>query len=468
MLFILIILIGLQSCILHPPYERPCMEMPDHWRIDTDEASTYANNKWWEQFNDPALNCLIHDAIEHNKDLRVAIVRINEFVGNLLVARSNLYPQISGMASVFRQEYPTSLSMFADAPRTLTLYTALFNGSYDFDLWGKIRSGSEAALAALIGSVEARRTVVMNVVTSVAATYMELRQFDKQLQISKQTWQSRKESYDLAVARFEGGLTSELEPMQAKAEMETAEAQILEFEIEIAFHENLLSVLLGHPPEAIERGLDLYDFVLPLCVPAGIPSDILDQRPDIREAEQALIAANANIGVARAQFFPDISLTGFYGNQSLQLNSLFTGPGLTWQYGATITQPIFTGWQLTGQLEIAEAQKWEAYYLYQQSVLRAFKEVNDALIAHQKTKELLVVVGRRVDALKEALHLAELQYNNGQVDYLNVLDSQRLLFDAQLDEALIKSRTFLSLIGLYKALGGGWVIDQDNEIANEG
>jgi len=462
--FVLILLtIFMQGCVLYPKYHRPDVEVPDSWRISTDEASTYANEQWWTQFNDPVLDCLIDEALQNNNDLKVAIVRVKQFVGQLDIARSGLYPQVSGSFTPYRQQNSLEVINFPGTPRIFDLYTCLLNVSYDIDIWGEIRSASDAAMAELLGSVETRRTVVLTLVSSVATAYIQLRQYDEQLKISQETYRSRQESYDLAEARYLGGLTSELEAKQEEAEMDQALVQVLQYQLNIAEQENLLSVLIGHPPEAIARGLGIYEFVLPSEIPAGLPSEILEQRPDVVRAEQTLIAANADIGVARAQFLPSLNLTGYYGGQSMKLHNLLTGPATTWQYAFNVLQPIFTGWKLTGQLTIAESQKWQAYYAYQQTVLNAFQEVNDALIQHQLSKELFATQNRRVDAYTIALHLAQLQYDNGQVDYLNVLDAQRNLFVSQLDMAQAKSFIFVSLINIYKALGGGWVTEADQQ-----
>lgn len=461
--YILIALL-VQSCLVHPNYCRPPLEVPETWRISVDESSSYANCRWWEQFGDPVLNSLIKEALENNRDLKVAISRVYEFYGNLMIARSELYPQINVTTERLRQHNSIATGgSIPGTPRTFNEFILLFNGSYDLDIWGKIRSASEAALAQLLASIEARRVVVSTLVTSVATSYILLRQYDKQLQISEQTLKSRQESYNIANARYHGGLTSELDARQAEADVESAAVELTRYEILIAQQENDLSVLIGHPPQAIVRGLSLDDLALPLDVPAGIPSEVLNQRPDILEAEQKLIAANAEIGVAQAQFFPDITLTGYFGNESFHLKDWLTSPAQTWQYAITLLQPLFTGGLLTGQLEVAEAQKYEAYYAYQQTVLVAFKEVEDALISHQKTKEIVNIQKRRVTALKEALHLATLQYNNGEVDYLNVLDAERNLFAAQLDLARFEADTFSTIISLYKALGGGWIADSDNQ-----
>lgn len=463
LLIFLIPLLAMQACVLHPPYRRPTLDIPLSWRIEGNEASSYANCSWWKQFNDPVLDDLIVEALNNNNDLKVAISRVYEFAARLMIARSQLYPQIDGVFKALRQETSIAIDTLPPGfPRTTNQYFAFLQASYELDIWGKIRSASEAALARLLASIEARRTVVLTLVSAVASSYIQLLQYDLQLQISLKTLESRKESFQLAQLRFLGGLTSELEAKQSEAEMDEAATQVIEFQLLIAREENLLSILMGKPPEAIKRGIELTKLNLPPDIPIGIPSDVLIQRPDIMEAEENLISANAEIGVAKAQFFPDISLTGLYGNSSIELNKLFSGPSRMWEYGITLTQPLFTGWRLTGELRIAEAKKCEAYFQYRQAVLNAFKEVNDALVFHQQSKKQVDAQSKRVDALTVALQLATKQYENGQVDYLNVLDAQRNLFTAQLDLALAQSETFLSLISIYKTLGGGWVVEADN------
>ena len=437
------------------------MDIPDSWRMPVNESSTYANFRWWQQLGDPILDNLIIEALENNQNLKVAIVRVDQYIGQLMVARSPLYPQIGGTVSAFRQQSSLNGFPLGGFNRITSDFLSIFTAAYDLDLWGKIRSGSDAAQASLFAQVEARRTVVLELVSAVAASYIQLRLFDKQLQTSIQTYQSRKEAFDIAELRYLGGLTSELDAKQAQAEMETAIVQVIQFEQAIIEQENLISLLIGRPSQPILRGLTLDEFHLASNIPAGIPSEILQQRPDILQAEFNLMAANAEIGGARANFFPDITLTSFYGNQSVELSNLFTAPSRTWQYGGTLLQPIFTGGYLLGQLEIADSLKWQAYYQYKQSVLNAFREVNDALTEHQKTKELLVVERRRVKALEDALKLATLQYNNGQVEYLNVLDAQRNLFDALLSSDQVQGDLYLSMVNIYKALGGGWVTEAD-------
>lgn len=462
-----IFLLLLTGCTLSPRYERPPVEIPNNWRSLYNESTSNTNYTWWEQFGDPVLIELVDEALENNNDLKTAMCRVCEFIGRLEVVQSKMFPQINAFASGVRKEIPADVTALPPGvPRVFNQYDLIFSASYELDLWGKIYSATEAARAELMAQVNARRTVVVTLVSSVASTYILMRQYDMQLDISRQTLVSREEAYKIARARYLGGLTSELEVRQAEAERQTAAAQVLNFETLVAEQENLLSVLIGRPPQCMDRGMRVNEMFVPFNLPAGIPSEILDQRPDIMQAEDNLIAANASIGVARANFFPSITLTGQYGGESLVIGHLFSNPAKMWNYGIAIAQPLFTGGFLTGQLKIAEAIKCEAYYQYFQTVLNAFREVEDALIAHENFKKLDIVTKERVNALKEALHLANLQYNNGQTDYLNVLDAQRNLFAAQLDYAQALSNTLLSLIEIYRSLGGGWVVEADSIATN--
>lgn len=495
-------LFTLQSCALYPPYKPPQMEIPDEWRFAPDENENVEdeecidiNELWWQQFNDPILTGLINEAIIYNQEIKTAICRVEEFYARLGIARSRLYPQIFGNASASKQEAslagvpgaeipnepslvkapaaaPPAAATAATSTPSMSRITDLFNLnatlSYELDIWGRIYSATEAAKADLFAQIDVRRGVVLTIVTSVAQGYVQLREFDQELRIAKQTCESYIESYRLAKLRFDEGFTSELEVKQAESQIYLAEARVVSAELLIGEQENLISILVGHPPTSIRRGLGISEWPEPFNVPVGLPADLLFQRPDIHQAEQNLIAANARIGVARADYFPTISLTGLFGYESLELKNLLKSTSRTWQYGGNLLQPIFTGWRITYNVEAAKAVHCEAYYIYETTVLNGFKEVEDALIFHRKSKELFAVQEKRVRALRDVLKLATLQYDNGQTDYLNVLDSERNLFDAELDMAKAQGDIFISLIAIYKALGGGWVDVADCEaISNE-
>jgi multidrug efflux system outer membrane protein len=451
----------LSACNLSPRYERPQQPLPTSWRVESDQSSTLVNARWWESLGDPVLDSLILSALENNKDLQVAVWSVCEFYAQYQMVRSALLPQIDVDASAMKELLPV-LTFFPQGFNPVTpVYSFDFNLSYEIDFWGQVRNASKAAYSQFLAQVENRRTVVLTLVSAVASTYFFLRQLDLELLISIQTFESRKESLNLARDRFEGGLTSEIEVTQQASAYQEARAQMKVFETLIAKQENLLSILLGRPPGEITRGKTLYEFNLPDQIPTGLPSELLERRPDILQAENLLIAANANIGVARAAFFPQFSLTGLWGGGSFELKELFSKSSRTWQIGTSMLQQIFTGGKLIGQLRLSEAQQKEALFKYEQTILTAFKEVDDALIAHKNAKELIKIYTAQVGDLKEYLKLSWLRYYEGQTDYLNVLDAERDLFAAQLTLAQTEGSLFLTLTDLYKALGGGWVVVAD-------
>jgi outer membrane protein, multidrug efflux system len=470
-----VVFLFLTACNLAPKYSRPEIDMPLSWRIESDEGSTLANVDWWTSLEDPVLNSLILTALENNKDLQIAIWRVKEFYGQYQVARSPLFPQIELGASALRERIPTNvseLSIGSDSgqfPLSFnpinSEYALNFSLSYEIDFWGEVRNASYAAYSQYLAQIENRRVVILTLVGAVAQGYVFLRQLDLQYQISQKTLESRRESLDIARDRFEGGVTSEIEVSQAESVFEQALAQTKIYERQIAEQENLICLLLGQSPAPITRGKSIDQLFLPKEIPAGLPSDLLVRRPDILRAELNLIAANATIGVARAAFFPQVSLTSLYGWESLELKELFSKGARTWQLGANLLQQIFTGWKLTGELNIAKAQKEELVYQYEQTILNALREVDSALIAHKKSKEIAIIDQAGVDALKEYLYLAWLQYYEGETQYLTVLDAERRLFAAELDLAQAQSDQFLTLVELYKALGGGWVIEADRNLS---
>jgi multidrug efflux system outer membrane protein len=459
-------LLCFSSCNMAPMNHRPIVEIPNDYRLhleNSDESSTSANIKWWEQFDDVVLDRLIIEALANNNDLKIAIARVQEYFGLLGIVSSDLFPQIDGTVDKTRQQLSLeTVPPLSPVYRRFNTYVAEINAFYELDIWGKIKNSSDAAYNDYLAQVEVRRTVVLTLVSSVANSYIQLRKLDKQIEISNNTLKTRIEAERIAKARFEGGLTSELEYKQAQSETESAIIAIKRLEILIPQQENLISVLIGSIPGPIPRGHTLDTMKMPPSIPVGIPSELLRQRPDILRAEDDVIASNFRIGVARAAFFPDIALTGYYGNRSADLHDLMTSKAVEWGTSINLFQPIFTGGRLISQLEVAKAINNEACYNYRQTILNALREVNDALIAHKKNLELVVEQKKQVEIFQRYRYLAELQYNNGHSDYLNVLDAERRLFEAQLLLADTEGDSFISLINLYKALGGGWVIDADN------
>jgi multidrug efflux system outer membrane protein len=459
------IAVALGGCMVGPDYKRPTLDMPQSWRFEDTAAKDTANTAWWGQFNDPVLNDLIQIAIQENKDVKIAAARVEQFLGQYGTTRAALFPQVGAGASASRQRAsqvtgPTPLENFSNANPTYNNYEIYLNANWEIDLWGKLRRATEAARADLLSSEEARRAVLLTLVSSVASSYVNLRDLDKQLEIAKQTAIVREESYKLFKLRFEGGIISQLELSQVKSEYEEALSRIPFYEKLIAQQENALSVLLGRNPGPIPRGKSIDELVLP-SIPAGLPSDLLANRPDILQAEGNLIAANANIGVAKAQYFPTISLTGLLGYASNDLSKLFTSSGFAWAYGVPITAPIFTAGAISGQVKAAEAVQQQLVIRYQQAIQGAFREVDDALVDQKRSREQLEALGQQVGTLKQYARIARLRFDEGYTSYLEVLDAERSLFNAQLSYAQTQGTIFQSLVNVYKAMGGGWVVEAD-------
>lgn len=452
-----LLLLTLCGCTLAPTASPPAVDTPTTWR-EPIENPTAPQAFWWKELGDPTLDGLITEALENNQDLKVATARVDTFVHKLGIVRSKLYPELSTLATAERQKASqnTPFSLPGTNPIANT-FSLILKAAYELDLWGRIRSSSEAALENLLTAAENRRTVILTLITSVATSYIELLQYDQELAISQETLASRQESYRLATIRYELGLTSLLPVEQSLSEVETSQADVIRLETVIPLQEDLICTLLGKPPEPIARTHTLHNLTLPPKLPASLPSQLLCQRPDILAAEHTLYAANAQIGVARANFFPQISLTAEYGGESNELHTLLKGPSNLWQYGATILQEIFTGGRLTSALRLSEAQKREALHQYIATVLQAFQEVNDALISHTKSLENVAVQRKRVETLTEYLKLSTLRYNDGQTDYLTVLDAQRQLFSSQIDLTEAYTKTYTTYISLYKAFGGSWI-----------
>ena len=355
---------------------------------------------------------------------------------------------------------PTFLESVKTAHPTFNDFQIFLNASWEIDLWGKVRRATEAARANILSTEEARRSVILTLVTSVASSYVNLLDLDKQLEVTRMTAKSYKEAYDLFKLRFEHGIVSELEVKQTNSQYEQAMANIPFFEKAIAQQENALCVLLGRNPGPIPRGKTIDQLSLP-SVPAGLPSDLLAKRPDILQAEQDLVAANANIGAAKAQYFPSISLTGLFGFASSDLAKLFYGPAKIWSFGAPIAAPIFTGGAISGQVKSTEAVQQQALFRYLQIIQIAFQEVDDALVDQQRTREQLTSLARQIDSLRDYVRLGRLRYDNGYTSYIEVLYAENLLYNAELTATEVQGTLFRALVNCYKATGGGWVVIAD-------
>ena len=462
LIILILLVLTLTACAIGPDYKRPSVTTPGGWRIESSDAKAVANTMWWEQFNDPVLSELIQVALKENYDLKIATARVEEYVGRYWIGRSGLFPQIyaDGGGGQQRSSERLATPIPSSINNPSTLYQGAFSGSWEIDVWGRIRRLTEAARADLLSTEEGRRAVILTLVTSVANAYVNLRDLDKQLVIAIETAKSREESYKLFTLRFEGGVISELELSQVKSEFEQALARIPVIQKQIAQQENGISVLLGRNPGPIPRGKTIDELTLP-SIPEGLPSDLLERRPDIRQAEQELIAANARIGAAKALFFPTISLTGNFGWASTDLSRLFSGPSQAWNWAGTFTAPIFTGGSLLGNYKATRAIQQQLLFNYQKAIQTAFREVDDSLADQKGTREQLEAQSRQVEALKTYAHVARLRFDNGYTGYIEVLDAERSLFNAQLEYAQSQGILFQSLVNLYKAMGGGWVTEAD-------
>lgn len=461
-LFILAISLSLAGCMVGPDYRRPAVEVPQDYRYGFKDARETADTTWWKQFGDPVLDDLITRALAGNKSVAIAAANIEQAAGMMTQVRSALFPQVSYGAGATRQRLSekNATPLSSSIPNPQKSFQLFAGASWEIDLWGRIRRLSEASRAELLASVEARRGVVLSLVASVADNYFLLRGLDEQLVIARRNLASYQDSVKLFELQFSYGQISQMNVQQARTQYETAAATIPQIENLIVQTENAISILLGRNPEPVPRGKSIYELVLP-SVPAGVPSQLLENRPDILQAEQNLIAANARIGAARALYFPTISLTGDYGRSSGALRNLFRGPAEIWSYAGSITGPIFTAGAVSGQVKQAEATRQAALLAYQSAIQNAFADVEDALVGRQKLTDQIEAQGRLVTAAKEYERLARLQYDGGYTPYFTVLQAQQQLFPAELEWAQIRASLFSSLVNIYKALGGGWVSEAD-------
>ncbi len=456
-----LILLFLCACTIGPDYVKPTVETPAAWTVSYDAAAGLVDTTWWQQFNDPVLDELITTALADNLDIKAATARVDQFLGQWRTTRSEFFPQIGASASAFRQK-DTETGLFPGDNDDYSSYQGALNATWEIDLWGRIRRSNEAAQADLLASEAGRRTVLLTLVSNVASSYLTLRGLDRQLEIARETEQAYAESLRIFRLRHKHGTVSLVEVSQVESEYENARQAVPQLEGQVSQQEHLISVLLGRNPQTITRGKTI-DELTPPEIPAGLPSELLAQRPDIIQAEQELIAANAQIGVARSLYFPRVALTGAYGTASIHSNDLFEGPSAIWDIGGNVLAPIFTFGAIEGQVMTSEAAQREALYRYQQSIITGFRDVEDALVATTKGREVQSAKGRRVNALQTYAKLAGAQYDAGTTSYLQVLDANRSLFSGQLDYVQTQSDVLSSLVDVYRAMGGGWV-----DIADQG
>lgn len=455
LLSVAVVAAGLAGCALGPNYQRPVVNAPADWRTAVATNATLANTTWWQFYRDPVLTNLIQLALTNNHDIRIAAARVDQALGGYRAQRSVLWPGADAAGNWTR-----SRSGYTGITGNSFEVFGLL--SYEVDLFGRNRRLTESARAQWLASEEGRRTVYLSLIGNVAATYFNLRTLDDQLAVARQTLVSRSNSLELVRIRYNEvdgrgqGIVSELDVKQAETQVHAARRSIASLERAVALTENALSFLVGRAPGAVERGRGLADQLELGVIPSGLPSDLLLRRPDLRGAEQQLSAANADIGAARAAYFPTLSLTAGLGSQSLELEDLFSGPNRAWRFTPQLTAPIFHAGRIRAGVQVAEARQLEALAAYEQAIQNAFREVNDGLVSVVKLREQLAADEDAVQAERKRLELSQLRYEGGVASYSDVLDAERFLFSAELQ--VIQTRGDLLTAGaqLYRALGGGW------------
>ncbi|MFZ5861758.1 MAG: efflux transporter outer membrane subunit [Nitrospirota bacterium] len=452
---------SIAGCTLGPDYRRQAIDTPDAW--PTPATAATVPNEWWRGYQDPALDAMVQEALAHNADLRLAIARVDEARASLGVARADQWPGVSANAAAARtrtsEDLPLALPAGVD-PINNNMRATL-DASYEIDLWGKYRRATEAAKADLLATEFSRDAVRLALIAEVSRGYFNLRALDAQVAITRRTVSTRLDSLALQRKRFEAGVASELDLRQVEADAAAAQALLPVLETQLARQETALAVLLGRSPRAIvgatpERGVAIEALTVPPAVPAGLPSDLLEHRPDLRQAEQQLVAANARIGQAKAAYFPTISLTGLVGGESTSLADLFGAPARIWQVSGSAAQAVFDTGRTGSRVKAAKAREQQTLAQYRSAIQNAFKDTLDALVAQRKARETLDAEQARVAALQSALDLARLRYQNGVSSQLDVLDAERGLLAAELSRVEAQRVQLAATADLYKALGGGW------------
>jgi len=446
------------GCLVGPNYKRPELASPQQFRfVEGAQAESLADAPWFQVFDDPALQALIKDAITSNLDLRAAVARVEEMRARAGIAKSYLYPQVDGVASYRARGATSAQPDDTDEEDTFHQNTSYgFQLGWEIDLFGKLRRQNEAALALALASEQSRRGVMVTLVGDVASSYFLLRELDIQLVIARQTLDINDQTVTYFQNRLDGGVSNRLEVDRIRALRARTAATIPNLEQQIATVENEISLLLGRPPSAIDRSAANPDAPLPPAVPPGLPTSLLERRPDVGEAEQFLVAANADIGVAKAMFYPTISLTGFLGGVSGDLTTFLGGSGGIWSAGAGLLQPIYQGGRLRRNSEAAQARYDQALAMYQKAALNGYREVADALVTIQKLAEERAQHQVGVTVLVDAADLARARYDSGLASYIEILTADQDLFEQQLRLAQTRGEEFRARAELYRALGGGW------------
>lgn len=456
---IIVIIIFLTGCALGPNFKKPQVQTPEEYRdtdsliIDTLRVDTLTNLKWWELFGEPVLDSLVKHALQNNKDLLIAASRIEEARALYGFTKADIYPRLDLQAGASRGNFPGGLIQTETEENNFFISPIL---SWEIDFWGKYRRANEAAKSEMLASLYSYHTVQLGLISEVVSTYFLLLDYHRRLGISKQTLESRLKGLDIIQKRFDKGIIPEIDLNQAQIQKEIAESSIPVYERLISLTENALSILLGNLPTNISQGKDLNDYGIPPEIPAGLPSSLLERRPDIMQAQYQLKAQNARIGVATAQLLPSISLTALFGATSNELSTLLEGDP-AWSIGGTLFGPLFNFNKNRRRIDIEEERTRQALLNYENTVLTAFREVEDALVQLATYKKQLTSVERKYRAATNAEKLSTNRYDKGVTSYLEVLETQRQLFSVQLELSELTQLYFNSYVKLYKALGGGWL-----------
>jgi outer membrane protein, multidrug efflux system len=453
---VLVAAVTIAGCAVGPDYHRPEVTPPKEFRsqVGSAEAGSLADLPWWGVFNDKALQGLITEALAGNYDLKVAVARIEQARAQVDVVRADLYPQVGYGAGAAREKSFIPLPQLQGNVTYNSFQTAI-NAAWELDVWGRIRRSAEAASAGLYAQEDVRRAVMLTLVSDVAASYFLLLELDRQLAIAEESAGVYKRTLDLFTQRYEGGRDSKLGVVRAQGAYEFSNATIANLHRAITQQENAICVLLGSYPRAIERGTRLEQQTMP-ATPLGLTSDLLQRRPDIMQAEQVMIGANAEIGVAVANYFPRIGLSGLYGGQAVRVEDLFKSDFSIWSIAAGLTGPIFQGGRLKANVQAQQAFWDESIAQYKQTVTGAFRETSDALVAQQTLVAERAALEEQVKALREAVDLAMQRYTGGRASYFEVLDAEQSLFPSEDALAQAQRDQLLAVVSLYKALGGGW------------